>query len=214
MTGRGWKCKWHTEGVFTLSRTTAAAIEQGIGSAGCLQPDCQGILAWPRGVTSRRVESALAHDWRRSCLGNGEAQFAAARRAFARWAIFDLGWVRVANPDATICPGQIIAVEAHTLGLWTLNLSKIMTVVDNPTMFGFIYATTPLHVEQGEERFLLEFDRETGDVWYELEAVSRPTAALARLGFPITRAFQERFSRESHDRMRQETIAGTGSAGF
>jgi uncharacterized protein (UPF0548 family) len=127
--------------------------------------------------------------------------------------MFDLGWVRVANPSAAIHVDQVVAVEAHTLGLWTVNLSRIVKVVDSATVFGFIYATTSLHVEQGEERFLLEFDRETGDVWYELEAVSRPRAALARLGFPFTRAFQKRFARESHERMRRETTAGTISAG-
>jgi len=71
-------------------------------------------------------------------------------------AMFDLGWARVANPGAPIEPGQIIAMEALTLGLWTLNLSRILETVDNASRFGLLYATTPMHVEQGAERFLLE----------------------------------------------------------
>ncbi len=120
--------------------------------------------------------------------------------------MFDLGWVRVANLNALVAPGQIVAVEAHTLGLWSLNLSRITETISTANRFGFVYATTEMHVEQGEERFLLEFDAETGDVWYELEAVSRPRHALARLGLPVSRAFQHRFARGSHRRMREEVL--------
>jgi len=209
--GRDWKCRWHTEGVFTLKRPTAAAIEGKIAAAGRLELDFQGILGWPHGIMAGRLEPRMAHDFSRTRLGNGEAKFSAAKKAFERWVMFDLGWVRVANTNAAIELNQIVAVEAHTLGLWTLNLSKIVKVVDSATAFGFVYATTVMHVEAGEERFLLEFEPETGDVWYELEAVSRPRAALARLGLPVTRAFQKRFARESHERMRQETEARLGS---
>jgi len=188
-------------------------MEREIAAANHLQADFRGILGWPSGISAGGLDSGMAHDCSRTRLGSGEAQFSAAKRAFERWVMFDLGWVRVANPSAAIHVDQVVAVEAHTLGLWTVNLSRIVKVVDSATVFGFIYATTSLHVEQGEERFLLEFDRETGDVWYELEAGSRPRAALARLGFPFTRAFQKRFARESHERMRRETTAGTISAG-
>jgi uncharacterized protein (UPF0548 family) len=118
--------------------------------------------------------------------------------------MFDLGWVRVANAPALIAIEQIVAVEVHTIGLWTLNLSRITAAVDTPGRFGFVYATTAMHVEQGEERFLLEYDSATSSVWYDLEAVSRPRHPLTRLGFPVTRAFQHRFARDSHERMREE----------
>ena len=133
--------------------------------------------------------------------------FAAARLAFQQWAMFDLGWVRVANSQVLIASGQIVAVEAHTLGLWTLNLSRITEVVDEPARFGFVYATTEMHVEQGEERFLIELAPETGEVFYELEAISRPRNWFARLGLPATRNFQHRFARDSHRRMAEEAVA-------
>jgi uncharacterized protein (UPF0548 family) len=124
--------------------------------------------------------------------------------------MFDLGWLRVANPSAAIVFGQIVAVEAHSRGLWSINLSRIEEVADTRTRFGFLYATTTMHVEQGEERFLLEFEPTTGDVWYELEAVSRPQNAMARLGLPVTRAFQHRFARDSHRRMKQVVLQSPG----
>jgi len=91
------------------------------------------------------------------------------------------------------------------MGLWTLNLSRITQTIDTETHFGFVYSTTQMHVEQGDERFLVERDPATGDVWYELEAVSRPRHPLARLAYPVTRAFQRRFARDSHRRMRKAT---------
>jgi uncharacterized protein (UPF0548 family) len=115
--------------------------------------------------------------------------------------MFDLGWVRVANPDARIVAGQLVAVEVRSLGLWTLNVSRILETIETPRSFGFLYATTKLHVEEGEERFLLQFDPESGSVTYKLEAISRPRSNLARLGFPVTRTFQHRFARDSHRRM-------------
>ena len=121
--------------------------------------------------------------------------------------MFDLGWVRVTNLQAPITTGQIVAVEAQTLGLWTLNLSRILDAVDEPGLFGFLYATTEMHVEQGEERFLIKIEPMTGGVFYELEAVSRPQRTLAWLGLPVTRSFQHRFARASHRRMAEEAVA-------
>ena len=117
--------------------------------------------------------------------------------------MFNHGWTRVANRTARIELGQIIAMEAHTLALWTVNMSRIMETIDTPTRFGFLYATTPMHVEQGAERFLLEFDPTTGDLHYILEAISRPRHLFARLGLPISRHFQHQFVRESHSRMQR-----------
>jgi uncharacterized protein (UPF0548 family) len=151
----------------------------------------------------RRLTPLYAHDYSESLLGHGQAVFAAARRAFASWTMFDLGWVRVANASAPIAPGQIVAVEAHTLGLWTLNLSQIVEVLEEADRFGFVYGTTQMHVEEGEERFLIELDGSSDKVTYTLEAVSHPRSTLAWLGFPITRSFQHRFARDSHTRMQR-----------
>jgi uncharacterized protein (UPF0548 family) len=82
-------------------------------------------------------------------------------------------------------------------------VSRVLETVDTLDRFGFLYGTTNHHAEEGEERFLLEYDREDGGVWYRLEAVSRPRHALARLAYPATRALQHRFARDSHARMKQ-----------
>jgi uncharacterized protein (UPF0548 family) len=194
--------------VLTLTRPTAAAIEQQIAAAAGLLVAGPPLISLHTGLApTAHLPFGFVHDRTRSQIGHGQNSFASAKGAFKRWAMFDLGWVHVANPDAVIATRQIVAVEAHTLGLWTMNLSRIMQVVDTPTRFGFVYATTETHVEEGEERFLLEFAPDTEEVCYDLEAVSRPRNALARIGLPFTHSFQHRFARDSHRRMRTEAVA-------
>ena len=60
-----------------------------------------------------------------------------------------------------IIPGELVAVEAHTVFVWSVR-------------FGFLYTTTSLHVEERQERFVLEFNADSGCVSYSIEAVSRP----------------------------------------
>jgi uncharacterized protein (UPF0548 family) len=158
---------------------------------------CAEFLNPRAGLKMATLPAGLAHDCSRTQLGRGPKVFQGAVRAFQQWRQFDLHWVRVANPSARIEVGQIIAVEVHTLGLWSLNLSQIVGVTSDAHAFGFIYKTTPQHVEEGEERFLLTIDQNTGAVQYELEAVSRPRHWFAKLGYPIARGFQHRFARDS-----------------
>lgn len=193
--------------MFTLTRPSAAAIDEQIAVASGLQSASPSVLALSSGLDpATPLPFGFAHDFKRSSIGHGQAAFEAAKSAFQRWVMFDLGWVRVANPEARIETGQIVAVEVHSLGLWTVNLSRILEVVDSTTRFGFIYSTTERHVEQGEERFHLDLDPATGDLCYELEAVSRPRDTLARIGYPVTRWFQHRFARDSHRRMRESLM--------
>jgi uncharacterized protein (UPF0548 family) len=199
----------NSNAVFTLTRPSASAIQQKIAAARFLPADTPHFLSIESGfiaapLADRRLDP-FAHDLSRTLIGKGPGAFAAAKQAFAQWVPFDLGWARVANPGVPIAVYQMVAVEVHSLALWTLNLSRITQILDTATRFGFVYATTQMHVEQGEERFLLEFNPATDDVWYLLEAVSRPRHPLARLGYPISRAFQHRFARQSHRRM-QEVI--------
>jgi uncharacterized protein (UPF0548 family) len=145
----------------------------------------------------------FVHDLSRTEVGRGLQAFDAARHAFRRWQQFDLGWVQVLNPSAEFAPGQLVGVEVHTVCLWSMSLNRIVETVDSPSRFGFMYATTALHVEQGQERFVIEFDPSTEAVSYLIEAVSRPRHPLASLAYPFSRAMQRRFARDSHARLRR-----------
>lgn len=159
------------------------------------------------GATQGDLPPGYSHDHHRIKLGEGRQIFQGAVAALRSWKQFDLGWVRVVPKGQPLQTGVTVAVRAHTLSLWSLNAARIVYVVNEAkeTMrFGFAYGTLPDHVERGEERFLIEWMHEDDSVWYDLLAFSRPRHPLARLGYPITRAFQRRFARDSMRRMAAE----------
>jgi uncharacterized protein (UPF0548 family) len=152
------------------------------------------------GATTATPPAGYVMDHTRIKLGQGERVFVAAKAALERWQQFRLGWLEASPEDTPIKEGQVVAILARSLGLWWLNACRIVAVVneDGPVRrFGFAYGTLPDHAGGGEERFLIEWDRDEGSVWYDILAFSRPRHVLARLGYPWVRRVQKRFGRES-----------------
>jgi uncharacterized protein (UPF0548 family) len=195
--------------VFRLAKPAQELIDRQLAAARPLAVVCPPLLSLETGVTRTRLPIGFSHDRSASVIGHGPSAFEAARSALQQWSQFDLGWARVANPLTPVARGRLIAVEARTAGLWSLSISRILETVDTATRFGFLYSTTPLHVEEGEERFVLELNPESGQVWYLIEAVSRPRHPLALLGWPFARAMQHRFVRDSHIHMREVVASGS-----
>lgn len=152
------------------------------------------------GATATSPPPGHVVDHTRVRLGDGEGVFRAARAALARWDQFRLGWVEAYLSDAALRAGEVVAVVARVLGVWWVNACRVVYAVDDAgpvTRFGFAYGTLPGHAESGEERFLIEWDRTTDAVWYDILAFSRPRHPLARFGYPLTRRTQRRFARDS-----------------
>jgi uncharacterized protein (UPF0548 family) len=152
------------------------------------------------GATASQPPAGYAVDHTRIKLGEGDSVYARAKAALRRWDHFRLGWMEAWSAKTTIEPGDPVAILAWNLGLWWLNACRIVYVVEEPgsvSRFGFASGTLPAHAGEGEERFLLEWDRASGEVWYDILAFSRPRGFLARLGYPYMRWVQKRFGRES-----------------
>ena len=134
--------------MFQLTRAKSHEKENSLAAAREAPVSSPHLLTLENGPlgTPRR---GFVHDRSRSQIGQGECHFAAAREVFRTWEHFNLGWVQVASPVPEIVPGELVAVEAYTAYLWSMNISRIIEVVDSPTRFGFLYATTAVHVEQG-----------------------------------------------------------------
>jgi uncharacterized protein (UPF0548 family) len=142
-------------------------------------------------------------DHNRVCIGHGEADFEAAVAAVRAWVMFPSPWTRIVPEHAPIEEGYVVAMIARVYGLWWLNACRIVYVVDARApvrRFGFAYGTLPAHVESGEERFTVEL-HESGEVWYDLRAFSRPRYWLVRVFKPLARKLQMRFVRESQQAM-------------
>jgi uncharacterized protein (UPF0548 family) len=161
--------------------------------------------------TVATLPAGFVVDHTRIRLGQGEPVFQTAKAALGNWRQFSLGWCEAWPPDTPIRVGNQIAIVARALGIWWLNASRIVSVVDElgpVRRFGFTYGTLPAHIETGEERFLLEWDREDDSVWYDILAFSRPRHLSARLGYPWVRRLQKRFARHSAAAMSRAVAAG------
>ncbi len=152
------------------------------------------------GATAATPPAGYVVDRTRMVLGAGESVFESAKAALKRWQQFRLGWVEAWSTDTPLEVGQVVAIMGWAVGFWWLNCCRIVYTVDESgptTKFGFAYGTLPGHVESGEERFLIEWDRDTDQVAYDILAFSRPNHILTRLGYPLVRRSQKRFRRDS-----------------
>src|SRR5437763_8476798 len=141
------------------------------------------------------LDAGYRVDHHRVRVGDDAGCFARSRAALTRWDHFHLGWVDVVPAAPPIRVGVTVGVLVRHLGFWSLNASRIVTVIDEPDCFGFGYRTLADHAVDGDECFLVE--RAGADIVYDLVARSRPRHPLAWVGYPLGRQVQRRFARDS-----------------
>src|ERR1044072_5915859 len=147
-------------------------------------------------------------DHNRQLLGIGMGKFERAKEVIAGWKMFSMPWVDLCYPNTPIETGRTVAISIALFGFYSLNAARIVYVIDHERRFGFAYGTLSEHGEIGEERFSVEFDKVSDEVWYDLYAFSRPGSLLARLGYPLTRHLQKRFAHDSKTAMLR-AVSGT-----
>ena len=187
--------------MLSLRRPSTEALREFLASQSKLDFTYSAV-----GATATVPPAGYDVDHTRIKLGAGEEVFTRAQAALERWDHFCLGWVETWSPQTTIETGDVVAVVARMIGLWWLNAARVVYVVDEPgpiRRFGFAYGTLPDHAESGEERFLVEWDQASGEVWYDILAFSRPHLLLTRLGYPFVRRVQKRFAKASAEAMRR-----------
>lgn len=157
------------------------------------------------GATADRANlpQGFVVDHTRAKLGEGEDVFQAAKASLQRWRQYAFDWLEAWPDETHLEKGREIAIVARAVGLWWVNVCRIVEAADEPDEFGFTYGTLPEHEECGEERFRIE-RTETGEVWYDILAFSRPNSMLARIGYPYVRRVQKRFGRESVAALKRE----------
>ena len=152
------------------------------------------------GATASLPPPGYVVDHTRIKLGEGEAVFTKAKAALGRWDQFRLGWVEAWPPETPIQSGEVVAIVARRVGLWWLNACRVVYVVDEHgpvRRYGFASGTLPDHAGAGEERFLIEWDRASGEIWYDILAFSRPQQLPTRLGYPYMRRLQKKLGKDS-----------------
>ena len=156
------------------------------------------------GATQEKPPGGYTVDHNRTKLGQGAQTFRRAVAALKDWKQFELGWTSIVPAQTPTQTGQIVAVQARTFTVWSLNPCRVVYVIDEERRFGFAYGTLEAHVEQGEERFLIEWEPQDDSVWYDILAFSQPRHVLVRLGRPLARRLQKRFARDSLQKMRSD----------
>jgi uncharacterized protein (UPF0548 family) len=139
-------------------------------------------------------------------IGHGRQTFERAREALARWRHYEMGWVELFPRGAAVDMGSVVAVLVSHLGFWSLNGCRVVYGIgdrQSGSSFGFAYGTLTNHAELGEEIFEVMLEPESNEVVYRIQAVSKPHAALAKIGYPIARHFQGRFRRDSTSALRR-----------
>ncbi|MGH9232497.1 MAG: DUF1990 family protein [Acidimicrobiales bacterium] len=165
--------------MIAVRRPSALDIEQYRSERIDAAPTCVPAAQPPRG---------FRHESFSSVVGQGVRSLDRARLGLEQWAAHRGSGVEVFPCDVEVAPGSTVALVIRQLGLWILAACRVETLVDDPSRFGFVYATLPDHPECGYESFVVRLDGD--DVVFEIDAVSRPGVALARLGGPVTRLLQ------------------------
>lgn len=159
----------------------------------------------PLEITRHSTVARYNIDHYRIQLGSGLQTYRAAVSAIRGWKMFEIGWLHLFWDKAAIEPGTTVAVVVKHLGFWSMNGCRIVYVVEEEgaqERYGFAYGTLGEHAERGEERFMVEWNKEDGTVWYDILAISKP-GLMAMLAYPYARSMQKRFARDSKRAMKR-----------
>lgn len=188
--------------MFLASRPSEEEIGQLIAAQRDAQFSYEEVGAtrgeFPAGYAALRADSDL---------GRSESCFMRACAAVREWKMFAVPNLRLHFPSTPIEVGRVVAVLARHFGFWSLNFCRIVYVLDEDgpvRRFGFAYGTLREHAERGEERFVVEWDRNSDRVSYHIASFSRP-AGVVVLAVPIAKGLQKQFLRESVNAMRRAT---------
>lgn len=166
------------------------------------------------GATLAGMPEGWHHDVQSGVVGAGDEAWTTAREALTHWTHFDLDWVWPHDRDVPLEPGRSFAFTSWQLGMWSVNVCRVVAVVDEPeaddpevgARFGFAYGTVGAHALRGEELFLLERLR-SGEVRFTIRKFSLPSHALVRAVLPLARMVQRRFSRDAIARVAREVAS-------
>lgn len=182
--------------MLSLSRPSDGALQRVVQA----QADAPFSYA-PVGATRGELPADWSVDDRQRLLGQGEPVYRRAVEALRAWAQFELDWVWPLRTDVPLEAGQTFGFLARSVGVWSVNVCRIVYVVDEQdaqgARFGFAYGTVGAHSVRGEERFAVDWDRASDDVAFRIRKFSRPAGPLLTVLSPLTRRIQRRFTEDA-----------------
>ncbi|MBQ0904660.1 DUF1990 family protein [Micromonospora sp. U21] len=119
--------------------------------------------------------------------------FEPAAEAVLSWRLHRVAGVRMRTDAPRATEGVLVSAG---LGIGPARIwgpCQVIWSEDSPRLAGFGYGTLPGHPERGEEAFVVGRD-DTGAVWFEVRAFSRPDRWFTRAAGPAARAVQHGYA--------------------
>lgn len=152
------------------------------------------------GTLTGSLPSGYHHDRYETALGDGPKTFERACEGLRSWQAH-LGAGLAVEPRNAPSVGSTVVAAIQMGPITAIAPCRIVAVIDEPHRFGFAYGTLPGHPESGEEAFII--DNNDQGVVFQIVAFSRPAAAMARLGAPVSRRIQAATTRRYLDGLAQ-----------
>lgn len=180
--------------MFVIRRPSPTLIER------VLTRENQGLSYPAPGMTaSLEKPDGYPRNYHETRLGSGEETFLRGVAAVRSWAMYDLPWTYLHPARPPVQTGSSFATIVSHLGFWSINPCRVVYVHEKDTpasrTFAFAIGTLPLHSETGEERFMVQWNRSTDVVRFEILAYARAWHWMARLSGPFVGILQRRFGR-------------------
>ncbi len=136
-----------------------------------------------------RVPAGCRSRHSRVVAGDGRARFEQLAEELLSWGLHRRAGLVMQVSDTRVAPG-VVSVAGLPIGPVLIKAPcRVVYLVTERNRVAFAYGTLPGHPLAGEERFEVA----VGDddvVWFDLRLFSRPATRPARLGGPVTTAFQ------------------------
>lgn len=169
--------EYETEVAVVFGRPSDADLtriaDRAVGHATTNEP---GLLnrPLPDGFRHKVWQQTIQHD-----------DFDRATNAIREWAGHDAAGISRWPEKPQIAIGETLAIGIPVGPLAVLGTSRIVDVVDEPTRYGFTYATLPHHPADGEESFIIE-RQPNGPLTVTVTAVWRGAILANYLCPPLT----------------------------
>ena len=161
-------------------------LDRALERARAAQPTYQEL----GGTRNAQLPDGFHHDRRELRLGDASV-FERAREGLSKWQAHVLAGAEV-YPGNSLGEGETVLVLPGFGPLQVIAPCRIVYVTDEVDRFGLGYGTLPGHPECGEESFIVHRDGHA--TIFRITAFSRPSGIVTRVGAPVARRVQLRFT--------------------
>ena len=139
------------------------------------------------------LPAGYEHLRRRDDVGRGEAHLERAGDLLLGWDMHRRAGLTVEGGDDGVVAGADVRIHLRVGPGVVTARNRVVRVLREPRVRGFVYGSLPGHPLRGEELFRLRLDADDV-VRCELVAFWRPARWYSRVGLPVTRAVQHRIT--------------------